>query len=158
MTVGTVAGLLLDTDVIVELRSPHPHPAVTAFLRRRRHLRIFVSALTIGELHLVSRENEQYQDMAEWVQEFVDLYGPNILPVDTAVAARWGPMLTDGEVSAVDSLIAATAAQKRLSIVSRNVEVYRRFDVPAINPWIMEIPPDAPEGSPVPHPGAARPA
>jgi predicted nucleic acid-binding protein len=144
MTVGRVSGLLLDTDVIVELRSPHPDAAVTDFLRRRRHQRIFVSALTIGELHLVSRTDTQYQHMAEWVQDFVDRYGPNILPVDAAVAARWGPMLTDGEMSAVDSLIAATAAQKNLSVVSRNVEIYRRFAVPAINPWIAEIPPGAP--------------
>ena len=153
---GSVSGLLLDTDVVVELRSPEPSAAVTDFLRRRRHHRIFVSALTIGELHLVSREHEEYQDMSAWVQDFVDHYGPHILPVDTAVAARWGPMLTDGEVSAVDSLIAATAAEKNLSVVSRNVEIYRRFAVPAINPWIAEAVSGGAGRPPVPQVRAAR--
>ena len=152
---ATTSGLLLDTDVIVELRSSRPHPAVTDFVQRRRHLRIFVSALTIGELHLVSQEHEQYQGMTAWVQEFVDQHSPNVLPVDTAIAAVWGPMLTEGEVSAVDSLIAATAVHKNLSIVSGNVEIYRRFGVSAINPWIVEASSIALGELPVPRSRAA---
>lgn len=132
------SGLLLDTDVVVELRRARPHTAVVDFLQRRRHFRIFVSALTIGELHLVSREDEQYQDVGAWAQEFMASYSSNILPVDADVAAVWGPMLSDTEVSAVDSLIAATAIRKGLSVVSGNVEIYRRFAVPTMNPWIAE--------------------
>lgn len=144
------SGLLLDTDVIVELWSSRPSTAVVDFLQRRRHSRIFVSALTIGELHLVTRENQQYQTIGAWVQEFVDTYSSNILPVDVDIAAVWGPMLSDAEVSAVDSLIAATAIHKSLSIVSGNVEVYRDFAVSAINPWIPEAQSTADEAPPLP--------
>lgn len=131
-------GLLLATDVVVELRSPRPHKAVIDFLQRRRHFRIFVSALTIGELQLVSRGDEQYQNVGAWVQDFMDNYRPNILPIDAEVAAVWGSTLGDVEVSTVDSLIAATAIQKSLSVVSGKVGVYRKFAVSAINPWISE--------------------
>jgi predicted nucleic acid-binding protein len=144
------SGLLLDTDVVVELRSPRPSPAVVDFLQRRRHFRIFVSALTIGELHLVSRENQQYRTVGAWVQEFVNSYSSNILSVDADIAAVWGPMLSDAEVSAVDSLIAATAISKSLSIVSGNVEVYRKFAVSAINPWIPEAHATAVGAPPIP--------
>ncbi|MDN4610391.1 PIN domain-containing protein [Arthrobacter burdickii] len=144
------SGLLLDTDVVVELRSPRPSPAVVDFLQRRRHFRIFVSALTIGELHLVSRENQQYQYVGAWVQEFVNSYSSNILSVDADIAAVWGPMLSDAEVSAVDSLIAATAISRSLSIVSGNVEIYRKFSVSAINPWIPEAHSTADEAPPLP--------
>lgn len=134
-----ISGLLLDTDVVVELRSPRPNAAVVDFLQRRRHFRIFVSALTIGELHLVGRENEQYRNVGAWLQEFTASYSSNILPVDADVAAVWGPMLADTESSAVDSLIAATAIRRRLSIVTGNVEIYRRFAVQTTNPWIAEV-------------------
>lgn len=128
-------GLLLDTDVIVNLRSPDPHPAITTFLHRRRHLRIFVSALTIGELHSLGAHDDPRGGNG-WLREFRERFGSNILPVDADIAAIWGPLSGNTEVSAIDSLIAATAIHKRLSIVSGNVEVYRRFAVPAINPWV----------------------
>jgi len=44
-------------------------------------------------------------------------------------------MATNHEVPAVDSLIAATAVKHCLTIVSRNVEGYRKLAVPAIDPW-----------------------
>lgn len=132
------SGLLLDTDVVVDLRSPSPHPAVVDFLDRRRHFRIFVSALTIGELHLLSRQHEHFHDVGAWLRAFGERYGQNILPVDADVAAVWGRISGDAETSAVDSLIAATAISKSLSIVSGNAEAYRRLSVPAINPWTAQ--------------------
>jgi predicted nucleic acid-binding protein len=129
------SGLLLDTDVVAELRGPSPHPTVAEFLRRRRHFRIFVSALTIGELHLLSRQNEHFQEMDAWLDEFKERFRPNILPVDVDVAAAWGPLSGDPAVAAIDSLIAATALHKGLCVISGNADAYRRLAVPALNPW-----------------------
>lgn len=131
-------GLLLDTDVIVNVRSPSPHPSVVDFLYRSRHIRIYVSALTIGELHLLSRQEEHFPYVGAWLREFTEHYGQNILPVDAEVAAVWGPLASNSEVPAVDSLIAATALQRSLRVVSGNVEVYRKLAVPAVNPWLAE--------------------
>lgn len=136
-------GLLLDTDVVAELRRPAPDPAVVDFLQRRRHFRIFVSAITIGELHSLSRQDENFQDVEPWLREFKELYGPNILPIDADVAAAWGPMASSAEVPAVESLIAATAVQQHLSVVTGNVEIYRRLAVPVINPWHWDSEPSA---------------
>lgn len=136
------SGLLLDTDVIVHLRSSDPDPAVIEFLERRRHLRIFVSVLTIGELHSLIQD-EHFRGVGNWLHEFTERYGAHILPVDAEVAALWGPMSGNAGVPAVDSLIAATALQKSLAIVSGNAELYRALAVPAINPWIGNSDSDA---------------
>lgn len=129
------SGLLLDTDVIAELRGPSPHPAVTGFLHRRRHFRIFVSALTIGELYSLGRRNEHFPDLDAWLHEFAERFGSNILSVDADVAVAWAPLADHADVALADSLIAATALHRGLSVVSGNVEPYRRLAVPVIDPW-----------------------
>ena len=53
-------------------------------------------------------------------------------------------------VASIISLIAATAIHKSLSIVSGHLEVYRRFAVSAINPWIPEAQSTADEAPPLP--------
>ncbi|WP_104119317.1 PIN domain-containing protein [Arthrobacter sp. B1805] len=136
-------GLLLDTDVVAELRRRTPDPAVVEFLHRRRHFRIFVSAITIGELHSLSRQDGSFHgiELEPWLREFKELYGSNILPIDVDVAIAWGPIAGGDGVPAVESLIAATAVQQHLSVVSGNVETYRRLAVPVINPWETDAPP-----------------
>ncbi|MFJ6001303.1 PIN domain-containing protein [Arthrobacter sp. NPDC092385] len=140
------SGLLLDTDVIAELRSPSPHPAVTGFLHRRRHFRIFVSALSLGELHSLGRRNEHFPDLEAWLHEFAERFGPNILSVDADVAVAWAPLADHADVALADSLIAATALHRGLAVVSGNTEPYRRLAVPAINPWTAGEQPAGPPG------------
>lgn len=140
------SGLLLDTDVIAELRSPSPHPAVTAFLHHRRHFRIFVSALTIGELHALGPQNGQFPDLEAWLHVFAEQFGSNILSVDVHVAEVWASLAADADVSPADSFIAATALHRRLVVVSGNVEPYRKLAVPTINPWTAAGPSSSPHG------------
>ncbi|MFD1211915.1 type II toxin-antitoxin system VapC family toxin [Arthrobacter sp. GCM10027362] len=129
------AGLLLDTAVVAELRRPNPHPAVVEFLRQRRHLRVYLSALTFGELYRLGRQDLQFREVEGWLDELRERFAANILPVDTAVAALWGPVDGRAGVSAVEALIAATALHKHLTVVSRNAENYRQLAVPAVDPW-----------------------
>mgnify|MGYP000959727911 FL=1 len=60
-----------------------------------------------------------------------------MLPVDLAVADRWGRLLAKvgRPVPSIDSLLAATALHFELRLVTRNM---RDFDYPGlevINPW-----------------------
>ncbi|EMY34807.1 plasmid stability protein [Arthrobacter crystallopoietes BAB-32] len=130
------SGLLLDTDVLAEVRQPRPHPAVVDFLQRRRHLGIYISALSVAELHVLgNRDNGGADDGGAWLGELTSRFAGFILPVDLRVALAWAPMAGHVQVSAVDSLVAATAVQHCLTIVSRNVDGYRKLAVPAIDPW-----------------------
>ncbi|NKX50989.1 type II toxin-antitoxin system VapC family toxin, partial [Arthrobacter deserti] len=125
------AGLLLDTGVVAELRSSQPHPAVVGFLRRRRHLRVYLSALTIGELHQLGRRGQRMPAVEGWLDELRERFAANILPVDAAVAARWGPLAGQAGATVTETLVAATALHKHLTVVSRNAESYLRLAVPA---------------------------
>jgi predicted nucleic acid-binding protein len=132
---STPAGLLLDTDVVAELRSPDPDPAVVGFLHRRRHLRVYLSALTVGELHQLGRQDLRLRSVQSWLEELNERFADNILPVDNQVAVLWGQLDGGSEVSAVEALVAATALHKNLTVVSRKVDSYRKLAVPAVNPW-----------------------
>lgn len=133
------SGLLLDTDVIAEVRGPDPDATVVDFLRRRRHLRIFVSALTVGELQSMARQ-EDFRPVGTWLHELTERYGPNILPVDAGVASAWASTPGAAEVPAVRALIAATARRGDLSVVSGRMEIYRNLGVPIIDPWAAGAP------------------
>ncbi|NKX52957.1 PIN domain-containing protein [Arthrobacter mobilis] len=136
------SGLLLDSCVVTELRGSGPHPAVVEFLRRRRHLRVYLSALTFGELSRPGLPDGQLPEVGGWLEELKQRFADNILPVDAEVAALWGPVSARAEVPAVRSLVAATALHKHLTVVSRHAEDYRKLAVPAVDPWQGEPEPD----------------
>ncbi|MFT4471170.1 PIN domain-containing protein [Arthrobacter sulfonylureivorans] len=128
-------GLLLDTDVVAELRRENPDPAVVEFLQRRRRSRVYISALTLGELHALSTQDSALTGQADaWLVELTERFAAYILPVDLQVAAAWAPLAIQ-DVPAVESLIAATAVKHCLTVVSGNAEGYRRLSVEACDPW-----------------------
>jgi hypothetical protein len=57
--------------------------------------------------------------------------------VDIAVATAWGEYRGRSRqtVPVVDGLIAAAAAIHHLTVVTRNVSDFRRFDVSVLDPW-----------------------
>lgn len=131
-------GLLLDTDVVAELRCESPAPAVVDFLQRRRRSRVYISALTLGELHALSVQDNALAGREDsWLGELTERFSAYILPVDRHVAEAWAPLAVQ-DVPAVESLIAATAAKHCLTVVSGNAEGYRRLSVAACDPWQVQ--------------------
>jgi predicted nucleic acid-binding protein len=60
-----------------------------------------------------------------------------VLNVDTQVADRWGRLQGDAgrPLSAIDGLLAATALQHDLTLVTRNVKDFKGLGLNIINPW-----------------------
>ena len=79
--------------------------------------------------------------MEAWLE--VDLRGRfsgRILPVDAAVADRWGLLAARARRSGatlpiIVGLLAATALHHNLTLVSRNVSDFAAAQVPVLNPW-----------------------
>ena len=70
-------------------------------------------------------------------QELPGWFEGRLLPVSTSVADRWGRLLAEvgRPVSAVDSLLAATALHHELRLVTRNVKDFRFRGLEVVNPW-----------------------
>lgn len=122
-------GLLLDTPVLAEVRSGSPDPAVVGFLRSRSHLRVFVSALSVGELESTA---------PDWLRELSSRFTANILPVDHEVALRWRtlpPPPPGDSRGALRSWLAATAIERNLTVVTPEPEAFVACGAVAVSPF-----------------------
>ena len=135
-------GFLLDTNVPSELTKPNPDSQVRAWIAS--HGRLHLSVVTIGEMRkgfqLLAR-GKRRTDLEEWFQTFLlPLVASRILPVTEAVAERWGIVSAERQsrgapLSTADGLIAATALELDLVLVTRNVRDFADVGLTILNPW-----------------------
>lgn len=132
---------LLDTNVVSETRRSRPNIGVIDFLTSANKDALYLSVLTIGELHKgveAKRRNDPRaaESLAEWVQHLELEFADRILPVDMAVSRRWGLLSAVRTCPVIDTLIAATALEKGLTLVTRNERDVQFTDVTLVNPWV----------------------
>lgn len=141
------AGLLLDSDVLAEIRKATPDPHVIAFLRRRSYRTLYVSVLSLGEL----KGLYPYAETDRWLAELIERFENHVLEIDTKVSLDWAGKHAERALHAVGSeqtaplstaalegLMSATAKVHDLEIVSSKAEVYRSWGVTAANPFIED--------------------
>jgi hypothetical protein len=132
---------LLDTNVLSETVRRRPNRAVIAWLDQVPNEALYLSVLTLGEIRKgVERlaSSQRRERLRVWLEhELVAWFGVRVLPIDRAVADRWGRLL--GEVGrpvpAIDSLIAATALHHELRLVTRNEADFGFPGLELVNPW-----------------------
>ena len=130
---------LLDTNVISEIRRDRD-PNVRTWAQHVDDARIYLSVLTIGEIRngierLADRDPVQARRFSTWLTEIRERFADRILSIDAGVAERWGRLNAATPVSVVDGLIAATALERGLTIVTRNTRDFDRCGVSLVNPW-----------------------
>jgi predicted nucleic acid-binding protein len=136
--------LLLDTNVVSELRKVAPDPNVVAWHQRNATASAFVSALVVGEIRqgierLRSRDARRAETLDQWLAGLLNSYGDRILPVTIEIAEEWGRMNASAKPPpAVDGLMAATARVHRLAFVTRNVGHVATTGVTVVNPFVAE--------------------
>ncbi len=130
---------LLDTNIVSELRKPRPSAEVVAWLQRIEDRDLHLSAVTIGEIQAgIERTRAQNPDKAEeldaWADQLAGSY--NLLSMDATCFRRLAKLM-HRQSNAVyeDAMIAATAFVHNLTVVTRNVRDFARFDVPVLNPF-----------------------
>jgi len=131
---------LIDTVVLSELRKRERHAGVVQWLRSKAVDALFLSAITIGEIERgVLRQRAKNAVFAEalgaWLDRTVETYADRILPVDTLVARRWGRLSARIGHGGADLLIAATALEYGLTVVTRNVRHFLPTGVPVEDPF-----------------------
>jgi len=140
---------LLDTNVVSELRKlggRGANPNVAAWATAERATDFYVSTITVMEIEIGVQRLER-RDPAQgatlrawWDQQLLAEFADRILPVDAAIALRCAAFHVPTSAPFKDSLIAATALTRGMTVVTRNVTDFVGTGVRVLNPW------DAPQG------------
>lgn len=132
---------LIDTDVLSALRRRDRHPQIARWMSRQRAGDLYLSVVSISEIErgiiLQERSNPDFaRTLALWLDSVIKLYGEHILGVDLATARRWGQLSAKIGNDSADLLVAATALEHGLSVVTRNVRHFQPTGVGLIDPSV----------------------
>jgi predicted nucleic acid-binding protein len=139
-----MSGFLLDTNCIFELVRVKPEPRVLEWMEGADEGLLYLSVLTLGEIRKGLAglpQSKRRTHLEAWLEvELQARFSGRILPIDAAVADRWGVLAADAKrkgkaLSTIDALLAATALHYNLTVVSRNVSDFANTQVPFLNPW-----------------------
>jgi hypothetical protein len=131
---------LLDTNVLSETRRKKADPGVMAFLEAADSSTLYLSVLTLGELRkgiAAKRRTDPVaaRALATWLEGLEAGFADRILGVDASVARLWGDWCGDRPRPVIDTLLAATAAEHGLTLVTRNTRDVSGLPVRVHNPW-----------------------
>jgi predicted nucleic acid-binding protein len=135
------AGFLLDTNVVSELRKgARADAGVRAWFGEHTADQVWLSVLVVGELRrgveLVRRRDERGgQRLGDWLATVTSEYGDHIIPITTEVCERWALLNVPDPVPVIDGLMAATALERDLVLVTRNTVDVERTGVATVNPF-----------------------
>jgi len=139
-----VNGFLLDTNIVSELIRSRPEPKLSRWIASTDENLLYLSVLTMGEIRKgivqLGRTRRQIA-LQTWVDRDLRARFLNrILPIDEAVADRWGwisgqAMAKGVRLPVIDGLLAATALHYSLTFVTRNTRDVLATGAALFNPW-----------------------
>ena len=133
---------LVDTNVLSESTKPVPDERVLEWLETHEPS-VRVSVISLGEIHygieLLTAGRKQ-SDLRKWLRELRATFADSTLPVDDSVALRWGVLKASGDrhgkkMPVIDSLLAATALEHGLTIVTANTGGFVHSGARVLNPF-----------------------
>jgi predicted nucleic acid-binding protein len=139
-----MSGFLLDTNIPSELVRPLPEPKVKAWVAAQNLDTLFISSVSFGEIRkgifLLSPGKRRTELEACIETDLSILFSGCILPVTRSIAERWGVLegqrqLEGRPLPAPDGMIAATALEHGLTVVTRNTKDFDNLGVALLNPW-----------------------
>ena len=130
---------LLDTNVLSETRRRRADERVMAFLSEAEPSALYISVLTLGELRkgvALKRRTDPgaAKKLSGWVDGLEFSFADRILGIDAATARHWGDWSAERPRPVIDTLLAATAVQRDLTLVTRNVTDVQDLPVKVLDP------------------------
>ncbi len=126
-------GFLVDTNVLSEFsRKGPPDQRVKNWLEAAAPGSLYVSILTLAEIRRgieLLPPSKRRDQLEQWLEtELLESFDPaNVLPVTRAIGDRWAALSARAQEkgiqpSVIDGLVAATALEHDLAVVTRNVK------------------------------------
>ncbi len=133
---------VLDTNVISELRQgkPKQSAAVRSWAANVPVSQLFLTAISIlelekGVLALERKTPPQGSALRVWLKSVRTTFAGRILPFTESTATLCAAMHVPDPRSDRDAMIAATALEHGMTVVTRNVDDFAGTGVPLINPF-----------------------
>jgi toxin FitB len=139
-----MTGFLVDTNVPSELVRSQPEPSVERWIAAQNLDSLFISAVSFGELRkgiTLLSPGKRRIELESWIEgDLSILFSGRILSVTRAISERWGMLdagrqLAGRPLNTADGMIAATALEHDLTVVTRNVNDFEQLGVTILNPW-----------------------
>ncbi len=139
--------ILLDTNVVSEVMKTRPAEAVVAWLNGQDSEKLYVSAITIGEIAYGLRilpGGKRRSALRERFEQFIALaFDQRVLAYDESAARIYGELMADRKelglpMSVPDGQIAAIARHRHLSVATRNVLDFANCGIEVIDPFEFE--------------------
>lgn len=135
---------LLDTNVVSEfwkIESGRIDQRVKIWVESVPAELLFLSVVTVlelemGALSMERRDRAQGRLIRKWLSNLVmPSFKGRVLAIDLPIALRCAAMNVPDRRPDRDAWIAATAAEHRMTVVTRNVVDFQPTGVPVLNPW-----------------------
>ena len=139
-----MSGFLLDTNVISELVKPRPEANVIAWIENTDESLLYLSVLTMGEIRrgiAALPQSRRRATLEAWLdKDLRTRFEERILDIDQEVADRWGLLTAAARNSGIvlpviDGLLAATALEHNLTLVTRDTGQIPSMGISVFNPW-----------------------
>jgi predicted nucleic acid-binding protein len=130
---------LLDTNIVSELRKVRPNGAVVSWLKGVADGDLHLSAVTLGEIQSgieITREQDTVKAAAieAWLDQVASTY--NVLPMSATTFRIWAKLMhRQSNTVLEDAMIAASALEHKLTVVTRNIRDFQRLKVQVLNPF-----------------------
>lgn len=139
-----MTGFLVDTNVPSELVRSQPEPRVERWIAAQKLDTLFISAVSFGELRkgiTLLSPGKRRIELESWIEgDLSILFSGRVLSVTRSISERWGMLdagrqLAGRPLNTADGMIAATALEHDLTVVTRNVNDFEQLGVTILNPW-----------------------
>lgn len=135
-------GFLLDTHVLSEIRKgpERARREVWEWWLGMENEEIFLSVMTLGEIRkgidrLRSKDASQTLVLDRWLEEVKRAYRERLIEVNSGIAELSGELQAVRSVPEIDALLAASALEYDLTLVTRNEADFAGLGIRVVNPF-----------------------